>query len=146
MILLTIFVCGVPQAEDGKEVLHFDRYFPDVVGYVWRFQGTVSQESGQAVARYDNTTRIRGTKLLTGVSVTIVEESNAANQGPRQSYFEKTGTGLIYYGSDPPSPIEKALCMISLGISSEFEVAANGSLSFTCPIPFSSAILLKDSF
>lgn len=92
-----------------EEIPQIDRYFPDTIGYQWKYRGTITRVKGQQVATYSNSMIIKGTTRVKGVTVTVVQESNSANQGRRDSYFQKDSTGLLFYGSRPPSPVEEGL-------------------------------------
>jgi len=77
--------------------------FPLTVGNTWIFQGTIT-ETGTAPVSYTNTARITGTKLINGVTTTVLAQSNPGNAGRAiEQYVLKDGNGITNYGDNDPS-------------------------------------------
>jgi hypothetical protein len=50
-----------------------------------------------------------GTKIIKGVTVTVFHDTNPGNHGPSDSYYRRDVVGIVYYGSDPGTPLEKQI-------------------------------------
>ncbi len=96
-----------PKPEEGV-IQHPERYFPDDIGLEWTYTGS-EVDQVQRVATYTNVATVRGVTQKKGVSVLIFSESNRANQGPAESYFQKDKKGITYFGSNATTPFEQQL-------------------------------------
>ncbi len=56
------------------------KYFPFEQGNTWRYQGTVSL-TGTPTVNYSDSTSITGTKVIGGVTTTVILEENHNNEG-----------------------------------------------------------------
>lgn len=50
-----------------------------------------------------------GTKSLRGVTVTTFHDTNPGNHGVSDSFYRRDAVGIVYYGSEPGTPLEKQL-------------------------------------
>lgn len=82
-----------------------ENYFPFTQGNTWIFQGATS-ETGMSPVNFFNTIQITGTKLINGVTTTVLTESNSDNSGtPEEFYRLKNNNGISYYGSKDATDI-----------------------------------------
>jgi hypothetical protein len=58
---------------------------------------------------FANTSSVTGTKKLNGVTVTVFHDTNPGNHGESDSYYRRDSVGMVYYGSDPGTPLEKQI-------------------------------------
>ena len=86
-------------------------YFPDTVGSRWHYRGHVATWPLQTVAKrqFVNVSTVRGSEELKGVTVKVFHDTNAGNNGPSDSYYRRDAAGIVYYGSEPGTTIEKQL-------------------------------------
>ena len=86
-------------------------YFPDTVGSRWHYRGHVATWPLQTVAKrqFVNGSTVRGREDLKGVAVKVFHDTNAGNNGPAASYYRRDAAGIVYYGSEPGTTIEKQL-------------------------------------
>lgn len=86
-------------------------YFPDTQGMQWRYRGEVMEGPLQTIARtgFTNVSTVKGSDKIKGVNVKIFHDTNPGNHGPSDSYYRKDSAGIVYYGSDPGTPLEKQL-------------------------------------
>ena len=86
-------------------------YFPDTVGSRWHYRGHVATWPLQTVAKrqFVNVSTVRGSEELKGVAVKVFHDTNAGNNGPSASYYRRDAAGIVYYGSEPGTTIEKQL-------------------------------------
>jgi hypothetical protein len=99
---------GEPRIET---VANASDYFPDSQGSVWRYRGHVSDgplEKVSAVS-FENTSTVKGTDKVNGVTVKVFLDTNPGNHGPSQSYYRRDAAGIVYYGSEPGTTLEKQL-------------------------------------
>ncbi len=96
----------------GTEVIvNAADYFPDTVGSRWRYRGEVGEGPLQKIAtkRFVNVSTVKGTETIKGVTVKVFHDTNPGNHGPSDSYYRRDAAGIVYYGSDPGTPLEKQL-------------------------------------
>ncbi len=98
-------------AEDPDIIAQSAQYFPDAVGNRWQYRGQISEGPLQTIDNkfFTNVSSVTGTKMLRGMTVTVFHDTNPGNHGPSDSYYRRDAVGIVYYGSDPGSPLEKQL-------------------------------------
>lgn len=99
-------------AEDQEIIAQSAQYFPDAVGNRWQYRGQISEGPLQTIENkfFTNVSSVTGTKTLRGgMAVTAFHDTNPGNHGPSTSYYRRDAVGIVYYGSDPGSPLEKQL-------------------------------------
>lgn len=86
-------------------------YFPDTPGSLWRYRGEVVEGPLQKVVKkgFINISTVKGTETIRGVTVKVFHDTNPGNHGPSDSYYRRDPAGIIYYGSEPGTPLEKQL-------------------------------------
>jgi hypothetical protein len=110
--LLTIW--GNPclvSAEEAVTISHSADYFPDTVGSHWTYRGQITEGPLQTIDSklFTNVSSVTGTKTIKGVNVTAFHDTNPGNHGPSDSYYRRDVVGIVYYGSDPGTPLEKQI-------------------------------------
>lgn len=119
-VWLAVFGClaiatgiGVTAASpSGTEVIaNADDYFPDTVGNRWRYRGEVVEGPLQKIAtkQFVNVSTVMGTEKIKGVTVKVFHDTNPGNHGPSDSYYRRDAAGIVYYGSQPGTALEKQL-------------------------------------
>jgi hypothetical protein len=79
------------------------KYFPFEQGNTWRYEGTVSL-TGTPTVNYSDSTSITGTKVIGGVTTTVILEENHNNEGtPEEDYEVKDSRSTILYGNNDSS-------------------------------------------
>src|SRR5690242_13786427 len=104
--------CAEPSVGRDKErITNAEDYFPDTQGMQWRYRGEVMEGPLQTIARngFVNVSTVKGTDKIKGVSVKVFHDTNPGNHGASDSYYRKDPAGIVYYGSDPGTPLEKQL-------------------------------------
>lgn len=88
-----------------------DQYFPDTPGSRWRYRGQVIEGALQKIATqaFVNVSTVKGTESIKGVTVKVFHDTNPGNHGPSDSYYRRDAAGIVYYGSEPGTPLEKQL-------------------------------------
>lgn len=88
-----------------------DQYFPDATGSRWQYRGQIIEGPLQKVAvqGFVNVSTVKGAKTFKGVSVKVFHDTNPGNHGPSDSYYRRDAAGIVYYGSEPGTPLEKQL-------------------------------------
>lgn len=102
----TLLTAGEPvQIADSSD------YFPDQIGTRWQYRGQISEGALQTIDNkfFANVSEVRGTKKLNGTTVTVFHDSNPGNHGVSDSYYRRDVVGIVYYGSDPGTPLEKQI-------------------------------------
>jgi hypothetical protein len=96
---------------DVERVANSGDYFPDTLGSQWRYRGEVVEGPLQTIAKngFVNVSTVKGTEKIKGVTVTVFHDTNPGNHGPSNSYYRRDPAGIVYYGSDPGTAIEKQL-------------------------------------
>jgi hypothetical protein len=99
---------AAPQIET---VSNASDYFPDTQGSIWRYRGHVTESPLQKVADlgFVNVSTVKGTEKVRGVTVKVFNDTNPGNHGPSDSYYRRDAAGIVYYGSDPGTTLEKQL-------------------------------------
>jgi hypothetical protein len=101
----------LPVVAEKEQMTNAEDYFPDVQGMQWRYRGEVMEGPLQTIARngFVNVSTVKGTDKIKGVSVKVFHDTNPGNHGASDSYYRKDPAGIVYYGSDPGTPLEKQL-------------------------------------
>lgn len=113
LVALTLgTLVGPVQAEDKPTVIaHSEEYFPDRPGNRWQYRGQISEGPLQAIDQkfFVNESKVTGTRTLKGATVTVFHDTNAGNHGPSDSFYRRDAVGIVYYGSEPGTPLEQQL-------------------------------------
>ena len=98
-------------AEEPVQIAQSSDYFPDQIGTRWQYRGQISEGPVQVIDNkfFVNTSSVTGTKKLNGVTVTVFHDTNPGNHGESDSYYRRDVVGMVYYGSDPGTPLEKQI-------------------------------------
>lgn len=110
--LLAYEVVAVETAAPGVEqVVDAGDYFPDTLGSQWRYRGEIVDGPLQTIAKHGfvNVSTVKGTDKIKGVTVKVFHDTNPGNHGPSDSYYRRDAAGIVYYGSEPGTPLEKQL-------------------------------------
>jgi hypothetical protein len=96
-------------AEEPVTISKSEEYFPDTVGSRWTYRGQISEGPLQTVELkfFTNVSTVSGTKTMNGVTVTVFHDTNPGNHGPSDSFYRRDAVGIVYYGSEPGTPLEK---------------------------------------
>ncbi|WP_447980575.1 TapB family protein [Candidatus Nitrospira bockiana] len=94
-----------------ERVANAEDYFPDAIGLRWRYRGEVVEGPLQTIATkgFINISTVKGTDKVKGVAVKVFHDTNPGNHGPSDSYYRRDPAGIVYYGSEPGTAIEKQL-------------------------------------
>lgn len=98
-------------AEDSGTIAQSDDYFPDSIGSHWEYRGQINEGPLQTIEHkfFSNVSSVTGTKSLKGVTVTTFHDTNPGNHGISDSFYRRDAVGIVYYGSEPGTPLEKQL-------------------------------------
>ena len=98
-------------AEDASVIAQSADYFPDQVGNEWHYRGQITEGPLQTIEHkfFTNVSSVTGTKTLKGMTVTVFHDTNPGNHGPSDSFYRRDSVGIVYYGSEPGTPLEKQL-------------------------------------
>ncbi|MBH0178881.1 MAG: hypothetical protein HP491_13730 [Nitrospira sp.] len=98
-------------AEEPVTISQSADYFPDSLGSRWTYKGQITDGPLQTVENkfFANVSKVTGTKTIKGVSVTVFQDTNPGNHGPSESYYRRDSVGIVYYGADPGTPLEKQI-------------------------------------
>ncbi len=78
-------------------------YFPLNQGNTWNYEGAIT-ETGFPTVAYSTSTSVTGTKVLSGVTATVLTESNPDNIGKAvEEYIFKNSHGITYLDNNDPS-------------------------------------------
>lgn len=104
-------VAAASIATESEPIAKAEEYFPDTVGSRWRYRGQVEDTPLQKVAgkEFSNQSTVQGVETLKGVAVKVFHDTNPGNHGPTDSYYRRDAAGIVYYGSQPGTPLEKQL-------------------------------------
>jgi hypothetical protein len=97
------------SAEEPVTISKSEEYFPDTVGSRWTYRGQINEGPLQTVELkfFTNVSTVTGSKTMNGVAVTVFHDTNPGNHGPSDSYYRRDAVGIVYYGSEPGTPLEK---------------------------------------
>ena len=98
-------------AEDAGIIVQSADYFPDQIGNEWHYRGQITEGPLQTVENkfFSNVSLVTGTKAIKGMTVTVFHDTNPGNHGPMDSFYRRDSVGIVYYGSEPGTPLEKQL-------------------------------------
>lgn len=100
----------VPGAPRTEMVANADEYFPDSKGSRWRYRGQVVDTPLQKIGNgFVNVSTVKGAETIKGVHVKVFHDTNPGNHGPSDSYYRRDAAGIVYYGSEPGTALEKQL-------------------------------------
>lgn len=101
----------VGGAEEPFTIAKSEEYFPDTVGSRWTYRGQISEGPLQTIERkfFENVSTVSGSKTLNGVVVTVFHDTNPGNHGDSDSFYRRDAVGIVYYGSEPGTPLEKQI-------------------------------------
>lgn len=98
-------------AEEPITISKSEEYFPDTVGSRWTYRGQINEGPLQSIELkfFTNVSTVSGTKTIKGVTVTVFHDTNPGNHGPSDSFYRRDSVGIVYYGSEPGTPLEKQI-------------------------------------
>lgn len=98
-------------AEESVTISKSEEYFPDTIGSSWTYRGQINEGPLQTVELkfFTNVSTVSGTKTMNGVAVTVFHDTNPGNHGPSDSFYRRDAVGIVFYGSDPGTPLEKQI-------------------------------------
>jgi len=98
-------------AEEPITISKSEEYFPDTVGSRWTYRGQINEGPLQSIELkfFTNVSTVSGTKTMKGVTVTVFHDTNPGNHGPSDSFYRRDSVGIVYYGSEPGTPLEKQI-------------------------------------
>lgn len=101
----------VVAAEDPVTIAKSEDYFPDTPGSRWSYRGQISEGPLQVVELkfFTNVSTVSGTKTINGAKVTVFHDTNPGNHGPSDSFYRRDAAGIVYYGSEPGTPLEEQI-------------------------------------
>lgn len=101
----------VHSAEDPVTIAKSEEYFPDTPGSRWSYRGQISEGPLQMVELkfFTNVSTVSGTKTINGAKVTVFHDTNPGNHGPSDSFYRRDAVGIVYYGSEPGTPLEEQI-------------------------------------
>jgi hypothetical protein len=109
-------LCVIPQtgswAEEADSIAQSSDYFPDAIGNRWQYRGQISEGPLQTIDNkfFGNVSSVTGTKTLNGgMTVMVFHDTNPGNHGPSDSLYRRDAAGIVYYGSEPGTPLERQL-------------------------------------
>jgi hypothetical protein len=109
-------LCIIPQtgswAEEADGIAQSSDYFPDAIGNRWQYRGQISEGPLQTIDNkfFGNVSSVTGTKTLNGgMTVMVFHDTNPGNHGPSDSLYRRDAAGIVYYGSEPGTPLERQL-------------------------------------
>ncbi|HMS83165.1 MAG TPA: hypothetical protein PKD12_05915 [Nitrospira sp.] len=102
---------GVCGAEEPVTISKSEEYFPDTVGSRWTYRGQINEGPLQTIERkfFENVSTVSGSKTINGVAVTVFHDTNPGNHGASDSFYRRDVVGIVYYGSEPGTPLEKQI-------------------------------------
>jgi hypothetical protein len=112
VLLLVWSFCSDPlAAEDASVIAQSADYFPDQIGNQWSYRGQITEGPLQTIEHkfFSNVSSVTGTKTIKGMAVSVFHDSNPGNHGPSDSFYRRDSVGIVYYGSEPGTPLEKQL-------------------------------------
>lgn len=99
---------GMCGAEESFTIAKSEEYFPDTVGSRWTYRGQITEGPLQTIERkfFENVSTVSGSKTINGVVVTVFHDTNPGNHGASDSFYRRDAVGIVYYGSEPGTPLE----------------------------------------
>ena len=110
-LMVGLLAAPAPAGGAPATVTKADQYFPDTPGSRWQYRGQVTEGALQKIASqaFVNVSTVKGTESIKGVTVKVFHDTNPGNHGPSDSYYRRDAAGIVYYGSEPGTPLEKQL-------------------------------------
>jgi hypothetical protein len=101
----------VVGAAEPVTIAKSEEYFPDTPGSRWSYRGQISEGPLQVVELkfFTNVSTVSGTKTINGAKVTVFHDTNPGNHGPSDSFYRRDAAGIVYYGSEPGTPLEEQI-------------------------------------
>jgi len=98
-------------AEEANIIAQSPDYFPDQIGNEWHYRGQITEGPLQTIEHkfFSNVSSVTGSKTIKGMAVSIFHDTNPGNHGPSDSFYRRDSVGIVYYGSEPGTPLEKQL-------------------------------------
>ncbi len=98
-------------AEESLTIPKSEEYFPDTLGSRWTYRGQISEGPLQTIELklFTNVSTVSGTKTINGAAVTVFHDTNPGDHGPSDSFYRRDAVGIVYYGSEPGTPLEKQI-------------------------------------
>jgi hypothetical protein len=98
-------------AGEGGTIAQSSDYFPDTAGSRWEYRGQITEGPLQSITHktFSNVSSVTGTRSLRGIIVTVFHDTNPGNHGMTDSFYRRDAAGIVYYGSEPGTPLEKQL-------------------------------------
>jgi hypothetical protein len=121
IVLAMLGLLGVPLpvsadtcaevAAETAAISRAEEFFPDTMGSRWKYRGQIVEGPLQKIATsgFLNVSTVQGVETLKGVAVKVFHDTNPGNHGPSDSYYRRDAAGIVYYGSQPGTPLEKQL-------------------------------------
>lgn len=127
----------VVSAAEPVTIAKSEEYFPDTPGSRWTYRGQISEGPLQMVELkfFTNVSTVSGTKTINGAKVTVFHDTNPGNHGPSDSFYRRDQAGIVYYGSEPGTPLEEQITpyqifRFPLTIPSSFQQFDRAGLDF----------------
>lgn len=124
-------------AEEAGIIAQSSDYFPDQIGNEWHYRGQISEGPIQTIDHkfFANVSTVTGTKSIKGMTVTVFHDTNPGNHGPSDSFYRRDSVGIVYYGSEPGTPLERQLVpyqivRFPMKVSSSFQQFNRKGLDF----------------
>lgn len=138
VLLLACATWSAPlAAEDAGIIAQSPDYFPDQIGNEWRYRGQITEGPLQTIEHkfFSNVSSVTGTKTIKGMTVTVFHDTNPGNHGPSDSFYRRDSVGIVYYGSEPGTSLEKQLVpyqivRFPLKVSTSFQQFSRKGLDF----------------
>ncbi len=110
---LMIIAPQAARCAEGEDIIaQSPDYFPDAIGNRWQYRGQISEGPLQTVENkfFSNVSSVTGTKnLKSGTAVMVFHDTNPGNHGPSDSLYRRDAAGIVYYGSEPGTALERQL-------------------------------------
>lgn len=145
-LMVIMALCVLSELYPGAEILgagepvtiaKSEEYFPDTPGSRWTYRGQISEGPLQTVELkfFTNVSTVSGTKTINGATVTVFHDTNPGNHGPADSFYRRDAVGIVYYGSEPGTPLEEQITpyqifRFPLTVPSSFQQFDRSGLNF----------------
>lgn len=110
--LIVLVLCSQAiSAADLVTVPNPEEFFPDGKGSRWKYRGQVIEGPLSTIAQktFANISSVKGTEKIKGVMVRVFHDTNPGSHEPSDTFYRRDAAGIVYYGSDPGSALEKQL-------------------------------------
>lgn len=111
MIATGIALPASAETAGVETIANADEYFPDTLGSRWQYRGQIFEGPLQRITErgFVNVSTVKGADTVKGVAVKVYHDTNPGNHGPSDSYYRRDAAGIVYYGSEPGTALEKQL-------------------------------------